>query len=128
MQQSGIPSQGGRGKKISSPTKKGNSLDKWIVRKHGKVLLSSNNQTNNNKNIIINQQLDQRIKLRRQQQQRKQQLKLHGNKIVHGNLKEYGHSYSISSNSNNSEIGKKEIIGQFMQPTPQLIINELRKH
>ena len=36
VQKSGIPSQGGRGE-ISSPVKKGGSLDKWIVRKHGKI-------------------------------------------------------------------------------------------
>ena len=36
VQKSGIPSQGGRGE-ISSPVKKGGSLDKWIVRKNGKI-------------------------------------------------------------------------------------------
>ena len=36
LQQSGIPSLGGRGEK-SSLMKKGSLLDKWIVRKHEKA-------------------------------------------------------------------------------------------
>ena len=35
------------------------------------------------------------MKLRRQQQQRTQQLILHGNKIAHDDLKEYGHPYYL---------------------------------
>lgn len=35
---------------------------------------------------------------------------MHGQKVVHEDLKEYDYLYSISSNSNNSETGKKEII------------------
>ena len=103
LPQLGIPSQGGRGE-ISSPVKRGSSLDKWIVHKYGKiksVLPRSNKQINNNKNIFLKQQLNQRIKLHRQQQ-RTQQLTLHGNKIVHENLKEYGRPYSLSSHSNHS--------------------------
>ena len=78
---------------MSSPVKKGGSLDKWIVRKHGKikkVIPPSSKKLNNTKHHVTKKQLDQRIKLRRQQQQRTQQLILHGNKIVYENVKEYG--------------------------------------
>ena len=89
---------------MSSPVKKISSLVKWIVRKHDEIrsiLPRSSKQINNNKNIFLKQQLNQRIKLRRQQQ-RTQQLTLHGNKIVHENLKEFGRPYSLSSHSNHS--------------------------
>ena len=85
---------------MSSSVNKDSSLDKWIVRKHGKIkkLIPHSTKTFNNiKHSFTKQQLDQQIKLRRQQQQRTQQLILHGNKIVHDNLKEYSHPYSLSS-------------------------------
>ena len=93
--------------------KKGSSLDKRIVRKHGKikrVIPRSNKQINNIKHIFTKQQLDQRIKLHIQQQQRTQQLTLYGNIIVHNDLKEYDHLYSLSPLSKNCEKGKKETI------------------
>ena len=72
---------------MSSPVKKGGSLDKWIIRKHAKikkVIPPSIKTFNNIKHSFTIQQLDQRIKLRRQQhQQRTQQLTLHGTKIVY---------------------------------------------
>ena len=89
---------------MSSPVKKGGSLDKWIVRKHGKIKKVRpplSKTLNNNKYHVTQTHLDQRIKLRRQQQ-RTQQLTLHGNKIVHENLKEFGRPYSLSSHSNHS--------------------------
>ena len=58
---------------MSSPVKKGDSLDKWIVRKHGKIKKirpPSSKTLNNNKHHVTQTQLDQRIKLRRQQQQK----------------------------------------------------------
>ena len=87
-------------RKMSSSVKKGNSLKKWIVCKHGKFkrfLLQYNHQNNNNNTIITNKQLNQQIKLRRQQQHR-QQLILHGHKVVHEELKGYMHPYSIFLN------------------------------
>ena len=69
--------------------KKVSSLDKWIVRKHGKIkrfLPHSNKEINNIKYIFTKQQLDQRITLRRQQQ-RTQQLTLLGDTRVHKDLK-----------------------------------------
>ena len=70
---------------MSSPAKKGGSLDKWIVRKHGKLKKgrpSLSKTLNNNKYHVTQTHLDQRIKLRRQQQQRTQQLTLYGKTIV----------------------------------------------
>ena len=58
---------------MSSPVKKGGSLDKWIVRKHGKIKKvrpPPSKTLNNNKHHVTQTQLDQRIKLRRQQQQK----------------------------------------------------------
>ena len=84
---------------MSFPVKKGGSLDKWIVRKHGKikkVIPPSIKTFNNIKHSFTKQQFDQRIQLRRHQQQRTQQLTLHGTKIVHNDLNEYGHPYSFS--------------------------------
>ena len=54
---------------MSSPVKKGGSLDKWIVRKHGKIKKIRpplSKTLNNNKYHVTQTQLDQRIKLRRQ--------------------------------------------------------------
>ena len=59
---------------MSSRVKKGGSLDKWIVRKHGKIKKVRpplSKTLNNNKYHGTQTQLDQRIKLRRQQQQQK---------------------------------------------------------
>ena len=58
---------------MSSPAKKGGSLDKWIVRKHGKLKQgrpSLSKTLHNNKYHVTQTQLDQRIKLRRQQQKK----------------------------------------------------------
>ena len=91
---------------MSSPVKKGGSLDKWIVRKHGKikkVIPLSSKILNNTEHHVTKKQLDQRIKLRRQQQQRTQQLTLHGTIIIHDDLKEYGHPYSLSMAKNPKE-------------------------
>ena len=53
---------------MSSPAKKGGSLDKWIVRKHGKLKQgrpSLSKTLHNNKYQVTQTQLDPRIKLRR---------------------------------------------------------------
>ena len=58
---------------MSSPAKKGGSLDKWIVRKHGKLKQgrpSLSKTLNNNKYQVTQTQLDPRIKLRRQQKKK----------------------------------------------------------
>ena len=49
---------------MSSPVKKGGSLDKWIVRKHGKIKKVRpplSKTLNNNKHHVTQTQLDQRI-------------------------------------------------------------------
>ena len=99
---------------MSFPVKKSNSLEKWIVRKHGKLKgflprYNHENNNNNKNNIIAYKQLDQRIKLRRRQQ-RKQKLTLYSHKVVHEDLKEYENPYSISSKSNNNMSGTNDTI------------------
>ena len=63
---------------------------------------------------------------------------MHGTKIVHDDLKEYGHPYSLSSHFNHDAKGQKETIRihphnvdnfplYATNVTNQLIINELKK-
>ena len=66
-----------------------------------KRLSPTYNNHHDNKKFVTTQQLDWRIKLRRQQ--RTQQLALNGHKVVHEDLKEYGHPYYIASTSNKGD-------------------------
>ena len=64
FEKAGISSQGGRGENEFS-CEESCSLDKWIVRKHGKIIRvipHSNKQINYIEHIFTKQQLDQRIK------------------------------------------------------------------
>ena len=70
-----------------------NTLQQWLVRKHGKVKSRGSSRKTNyifNNTQVTNKHFDQRIKLRRQKQRNKQ-LILKGNKVLHADLKEYGH-------------------------------------
>ena len=51
-----------------------NTLQQWLVRKHGKVKSRASNRKDNykfNNPQVTNKKIDQRIKLRRQQQRKK---------------------------------------------------------
>ena len=110
-----------------------NTLQQWLVRKHGKVKSRASNRKDTytfNNTQVTNKHFDQRIKLRRQKQ-RKKQLTLKGNKALHADLKEYGHQYDQGMDDTNKVRIHSHNINNIPQYTTHLknrsIINKIKR-